>query len=703
MKTDYRRGLPKKRRAPCSHTEVAEPSAVIRILVSAALLVCASITLVVAQVPQCAVSGYLYNPDGSPAIDASVNAVQVDRTGASYVITPIVLTTDRTGWTTFFSPQGSAVWIRAATLGLLMAGDVAVMVPNDVAADLNLLGQSAKPPVSGISVLPGPIPVMSLSLTEFGVNLGAAASAPVVESFNGRTGAVTVTFSDITNALSFSPVDPTAVVEAVNASAATIDDARVSPNIARQNFANVFETLQAFEKGITVTGAPQPGNIAATIQKGIGSSSGLDLELDGTGKALRFNSSALGKTYARSYFNDVGMFYTDGWVVISGTSRGTGDSFGIEHPSNDPFMLGIWSDVAGPALQVRASSAPGSYLFSGLDQFTNYTFGVEADGRLLWGATTRAAMDTSLYRNAAGSLRTDAAFQVGGGATIGGSATVGGSLTVSGATVTLGDAHFSRFTPGGLSSSGAFLVNGRLNIGATDTHLYRQAAGALRTDGSVSVGGTGLFGGPVYFGTVDTTLYRTAPSSLRTNSSMTVDGKLGVGGTNAGYPLYVLGSQASSWNTAARFEASQNVNGGGAVVEVFPTTMPFGARLYGGRWSSTDRGARLAGRDQLGRENAWVHVNAEDASIAINTVGLNRLTVKSNGNVGINTTAPATDAILEVNGGDTRGFRIAPRSVPGSPATGTWTGGTIIVDSTGVVYICVATGTPGTWQKLGAQ
>ena len=225
----------------------------------------------------------------------------------------------------------------------------------------------------------------------------------------------------------------------------------------------------------------------------------------------------------------------------------------------------------------------------------------------------------------------------------------------------------------------------------------------LRTDGSVSIGGTGLFGGPVFFGTTDTTLYRNAASSLRTNSSVTVDGKLGVGGTNSAYPLYVLGSQTSSWNTAARFEASQNVNGGGAVVELFPIAMSFGARLYGGRWSSTDRGARLAGRDQLGRENAWVHVNAESASVAINTVGVDRLTVKSNGSVGINTATPAPDAILEVNGGDTKGFRIAPRSVPGSPATGTWSAGTIVVDSAGAVYICVAAGSPGTWQKLTAQ
>jgi hypothetical protein len=138
-------------------------------------------------------------------------------------------------------------------------------------------------------------------------------------------------------------------------------------------------------------------------------------------------------------------------------------------------------------------------------------------------------------------------------------------------------------------------------------------------------------------------------------------------------------------------------------MEVAPAQMPFGAKLYGGRWSSSNLGARLAGVNQLGQDNAWLHVNGEGSSVAINTAGVDRLTVRSDGNVGINTTAPAPDAIVEVNGGNTRGFRIAPRSTPGAPATGTWSAGTIIVDSTGVVYICTTAGSPGTWQKIGAQ
>jgi hypothetical protein len=76
-------------------------------------------------------------------------------------------------------------------------------------------------------------------------------------------------------------------------------------------------------------------------------------------------------------------------------------------------MLGIWSDIGGPAVQVRASYSPGSYLISGLDQSANYTFSLESDGRLNWGGSTRAAMDTNLYRASAGSLTTDGSLTVG--------------------------------------------------------------------------------------------------------------------------------------------------------------------------------------------------------------------------------------------------------------------------------------------------
>ncbi len=71
------------------------------------------------------------------------------------------------------------------------------------------------------------------------------------------------------------------------------------------------------------------------------------------------------------------------------------------------------------------------------------------------------------------------------------------------------------------------------------------------------------------------------------------------------------------------------------------------------------------------------------------------------GNVGI-ATVPSADAVLDLNGGDTRGLRIRPRSAAGAPVAGTWNTGTIIMDSTATLYVCTAGGTPGVWKKVGA-
>ena len=73
------------------------------------------------------------------------------------------------------------------------------------------------------------------------------------------------------------------------------------------------------------------------------------------------------------------------------------------------------------------------------------------------------------------------------------------------------------------------------------------------------------------------------------------------------------------------------------------------------------------------------------------------------GRVGVNT-SPVPDAALDVNAGDTMGFRIRPRTLVGAPTTGTWSAGTMIVDKNGALYLCTASspiGTPaGTWKKV---
>jgi hypothetical protein len=165
--------------------------------------------------------------------------------------------------------------------------------------------------------------------------------------------------------------------------------------------------------------------------------SALDIYLGGTGQAVRFFSWEPKQRGPRTYFNDVGMLYTQGWVTISGTMKGEGDNYTIEPPTQDPSMLAIWSDVIGPAIQVRTANTDkvGSYVFQSLDRKANYTFSIEQNGGLRWGAASRADMDTNLYRGAANTLKTDGSLAVGNVVTIGspgpGSALhVGGSQSV---------------------------------------------------------------------------------------------------------------------------------------------------------------------------------------------------------------------------------------------------------------------------------
>jgi len=177
-------------------------------------------------------------------------------------------------------------------------------------------------------------------------------------------------------------------------------------------------SLLAIALMLTVENAPVSAQYSAqycddeTIVKCYYSSSALDLHLDGHGKAMRF--FVPNGQEPRTYFNDSGMLYTNGWMVLSGVYSGSGDGYNIAPPSSDPSMLGIWSDVGGPALQVRAANAPGTYLLGGLNRYGQYTFSIEENGALQWGASTRGGMDTKLYRASAATLRTSGNFTVDG-------------------------------------------------------------------------------------------------------------------------------------------------------------------------------------------------------------------------------------------------------------------------------------------------
>lgn len=159
------------------------------------------------------------------------------------------------------------------------------------------------------------------------------------------------------------------------------------------------------------------GNFAGVTITKKGVPSALDIHLDGKGRAIQFYMTPVkGDPRPKdpaTYFNDSGMLYTRGWIVISGTTSGQGEGYNIDHPTKDPSMLAVWSDILGPAIQVRAANAGAdSYIFQALDRKANYTFSIEQNGTLRWGAASRAEMDANLYRTTAKTLKTDGSLVV---------------------------------------------------------------------------------------------------------------------------------------------------------------------------------------------------------------------------------------------------------------------------------------------------
>lgn len=138
------------------------------------------------------------------------------------------------------------------------------------------------------------------------------------------------------------------------------------------------------------------------------------------------------------YWDGTGGQYTQRWMVISGHTQGSGDTFKVRRPAPDDPMLGIWADFPGPCLQMRTQGAPGSYILSALDgqDPPAYRFGILNDGGLRWGQSTEKdennipLWDVALDRYAQGSnlgLKTPQSLAVGGVLGVGGD--VGGDIS----------------------------------------------------------------------------------------------------------------------------------------------------------------------------------------------------------------------------------------------------------------------------------
>ena len=814
----------------------------------------------------CQVSGFLFRPNGLPAANETVFISKAEQGGVPLAgFQPITAVTDADGFVTFSVPADSEVWLRAQNVdGLNNLDGVPLVIPVDATADLALLWHRAEG----------------------------------VLSFNGRAGDVSLTGSDISTALGYIPTSASGIIAAINASTESlkIGDAQLSDNIPKLNAVNNFTTLLSTQgvfggtapasslalagtnnptpsaAHITLNGAGQgnvlvggatdrnsrlhvigangSSNVAVSITKGTSSASALDFVLpDTSGKALRFFTP--GWPEAHAYFNARGAFYSRAWMVISGKGTGTGNGWHIQPPSTDPFMLGVWSDVLGPAFQVRGSQGKsrGSYLFAGLDSTGKYTFSIEEDGELRWGATTRAALDTSLYRSAPSTLRTPGNLVVDGGMAIASTSVAADAiLDVNG-----GDTRGLRLRPrsvagapnSGTWSTGTMIVDAAGGIhtcvaGGSPGTWRKLAAGDPDTGATSVVSFNNRTGDVALLGSDVTAALGYTPANVA-NAVSSFNGRAGNVTLTAqdvsnalGYAPVSPANIITAFNSSTEAGPMRRSTSGGTMLKFAPTDPASGAfniSVNGGfnpgserkdwtmtwGYNQTTDGGRpeLAGEPALSHriESFWApggleameahlqYVSASGATYrpygyfinrnantiqlshevddmvlidaktktaylkflnqlvllrngttilaeknntrflqqrnaantasipltyldatdrvtvgnganptivrasnaTINTSNVDRLTVTSTGNIGVATSAPVADAVVDIDGGSSKGFRLRPRTSSGSPSTGTWSIGTMIMDKDGVLFVCTATGTPGTWIKVGAQ
>lgn len=605
----------------------------------------------------CVVSGRVFRSDGTPAANETVTVVKVEQNGTVVTSTSTDYQSDLNGFVTFSVPRNSSAWIQGNNVnGFNVLGGVPLSIPDAPTASLENLWQ----------LLDG------------------------VTSFNGRAGDVTLSTNDIVSALGYNPVSPASIISTINSSteAATIADNFLSANVPRLSTPNSFQAslsapaiyggssnsstlniagtsstssthgdviLNGDAQGnvligtrtngsgqlldstgrLSVTGGSVPGLTALRLNStGTGSALDIYTPLGSDGKVVRIITPNYPSFFQpRTYINNSGAYYTNAWMVISGHTTGTDAAgYAITHPSNDPFMLGIWADVAGPSLQVRG----GGYLFSGLSNSGVYSFSIEEFGQLRWGASTRAAMDTNLYRNGANTLKTDGTFQVGGDFLIGNRR----------------NRSVTRSLPAG--------VNGTIDIGS-----FGFVNGAQMLSVTVAMPANGF--------------------------SVTKTYRL---------PVQWNQSPANTWLAAAPAASSGPYLGADFDMDVKVSGGTVSLRLR----NTGANGASGTAYVSLQEEGSTTSTTFTPSTLAGSATAPGQLyagnLVAQNGSgVGIATIAPASDAVLDVNGGDSKGFRVRPRSTIGAPTSGSWSIGTIIVDASGTPFICTTSGTPGTWKR----
>lgn len=143
---------------------------------------------------------------------------------------------------------------------------------------------------------------------------------------------------------------------------------------------------------------------------------------------------------------------------------------------------------------------------------------------------------------------------------------------------------------------------------------------------------------------------------------------LQVGGPNTSA---MLAATLATFNV----DAGQNVDNSGGILQVGVKDRAWGGRMYGGRFSSTDFGMRMAGRNSTGVEKAYIHLNSEASTILLSVTGVaNTVFVNAAGNVGFQQGTPTAALHLPTSTTARASLCIPHGAAPTSPVDGDmWT------------------------------
>jgi hypothetical protein len=150
----------------------------------------------------------------------------------------------------------------------------------------------------------------------------------------------------------------------------------------------------------------------------------------------------------------------------------------------------------------------------------------------------------------------------------------------------------------------------------------------------------------------------------------------------------------------------QNNGTGGNGIGVWGSQAGSGWGVYGTSVSG------IGGNFSGGTGTGVSATGATGGSFSGTTVGVS---ATSSGGVGVSasgkTGVVGSGGVGVVGGGGYGGYftgsaaalHLVPTTTAGPPTSGAHLQGDLIVDSAGILFICTASGTPGTWVKVGAQ